>query len=261
VVSTDNDTLFRYELNDAGTNVVTIEKVFCADPRRRDGDWHHLNSVTEWRRELYVAMFGTSDALAHIDRRNGRVMRLSDGATIAEGLYHPHSLFAHGDELLVVESHAHAVRRIAGGPRAEWKIEGGYPRGIVADDDMIWVGVSALRQESSSLGTPNIITSSSPLDFCTRLVELDPATARIGRTIDLSHLAAEIFDVRAMPFGATFTPSPDGGLSERIEALEESFQTLRAASKVLERRLENPFQRLKRVARRIRHRFALKAIT
>jgi hypothetical protein len=151
------------------------------------------------------------------------VMRVSDGATIAERLYRPHSIFAHGDELLVVESHGHAVRRIAGGP-AEWRIEGGYPRGIVADNGVVWVGVSALRRESISLGTPNIITSTSPLDFCTRLVELDLATARSGRTINLTHLAAEIFDVRAMPSGATFAPSPDGVFRNALRRLRNRFE-------------------------------------
>ena len=230
VTSAHNDTLFRYQLDESGTRVVTTDEVYCADPRRRGEDRYHLNSVTEWNGDLYVTMFGTKEGATNRDRRNGCVVRVAGGEVIAEGLYHPHSLYALDDSLLVVESQARAVRRIAGRATAAWSIAGGYPRGIIATGPQtIWVGVSSLRRESSSLGTPNVIDSSSPLDFRTRLVEIDLATGRVGRTVDLTDLGAEIFEVRALPAGAAFVPSPERGLSERIDALETSYRDMRVA--------------------------------
>ena len=93
VTSAHNDTLFRYRLDPSGTKVVETEAVYCADPQRRGQDRYHLNSVTEWNGDFYLTMFGTTDGPTNRDRRNGRVVRVSDGETVVEGLYHPHSVF------------------------------------------------------------------------------------------------------------------------------------------------------------------------
>jgi uncharacterized protein DUF4915 len=254
VTSAHNDTLFRYGLDETGTRVLDTKEVYCADPRRRGDDLYHLNSVAEWDGDLYVTMFGTKDGATNRDRRNGCVVRVADGEVVAAGLYHPHSLYALGDSLLVVESQARAVRRVAGGPSAAWTIDGGYPRGIVATGPQtIWVGVSSLRRESSSLGTQNVINSSSPLDFRTRLVEIDLASGELGRTVDLTDLGAEIFEVRPLPAGAAFAPSPERGLSERIDALETSYREMRGALRSgnhTSRRTAR--DQLKRLVRRVR---------
>jgi hypothetical protein len=254
VTSAHNDTLFRYGLDDTGARVVDTKEVYCADPLHRGDDLYHLNSVADWNGELYVTMFGTKDGATNRDRRNGCAVRVADGEVIADGLYHPHSLFPLGDSLLVVESQARAVRRIAGGSSAAWSIEGGYPRGVVATGpETIWVGVSSLRRESSSLGTQNVIDSSSPLDFRTRLVELDIASGAVGRTVDLTDLGAEIFDVRALPAGAAFMPSPEHGLSERIEALETSYREMRASLRSANHTPgRTAREQLRRLARRLR---------
>jgi hypothetical protein len=167
-------------------------------------------------------------------------------------------VYAHGDDLLVVESQGHLVRRVAGGPDATWEIPFGYPRGIVTlDADRVLVGVSALRRESSSLGTANVLTSTSPLDFCTRVVELNLATGQIGRTVDLSLLGAEIFDLRALAPAARFVACPDRGLAQRVEALERSWREQRASRRALEQQLERaPAHRLRRLGRRLRRRFS-----
>ncbi|HET9729235.1 MAG TPA: DUF4915 domain-containing protein [Acidimicrobiia bacterium] len=256
VVSAHNDTLFRYRLDDEGRSVVESEAVYCADPRRRNEDRYHLNSVAEWNGDLYVTLFGEADGPMHTHRRNGRVVRVRDGATIVEGLYHPHSLFVHNDELLVIESQARTVRRVAGGVEASWAIDAGYPRGIAAESAaVVWVGVSALRKESESLGTRNVVTSSNPLDFCTRIVELDLATGAQGRTLDLSPLAAEIFDLVPLDDAAPFRPDPDGGLGARIDALQESHAELRGELRAARAEAEaNPWRRARRLTRRVARR-------
>lgn len=252
VTSAHNDTLFRLRLDEPGTGVVAADEVYCADPQRRGDDRYHLNSIAEYGGELYVTMFGPSDGPTLKHHRNGRVVRVRDGEPLVEGLYHPHSLYAHGDELLVIESQAQTVRRVAGGPAAEWKIDGGYPRGIVAaGGSTVWVGVSAMRRESSSLGTANVLTATTPIDFQTRLVALDLATGEQQRTIDLSLLAAEVFEIRPLPEGTALVPSPDGGLSERIEALETSFRALRTERRALQQQLDDsPVRRAQDAARR-----------
>jgi hypothetical protein len=256
VVSAHNDTLFRYRLDDGATTVVSGEEIYCADPERRGQDRYHLNSVTEWRGALYVTMFGPANGPTHLHRRRGRVVRVDDGETVASDLYHPHSLYVHDDDLFVVESQARTLRRIGGREPCAWAIAGGYPRGIVAaDETRLWIGVSALRRESNSLGTPNVITSEDPSDFMTRLVEIDLTTGATGREIDLSLFAAEVFELRALPVPDRFVADPEHGLPRRIESLEETFQSQRAARQGLEASLRNrPVERAKQMARRVRAR-------
>jgi hypothetical protein len=256
VVSAHNDTLFRYRLDDAGTKVISGEEIYCADPERRGQDRYHLNSVTEWRGALYVTMFGPANGPTHLHRRHGSVVRVDDGETVAKDLYHPHSLYVHDGDLFVVESQARTLRRIGGREPCEWAIARGYPRGVVAADEThLWVGVSALRRESNSLGTPNVITSTEPTDFMTRLVEIDLTTGATGREIDLSLLAAEVFELRALPHPERFVADPMQGLAQRIESLEETFRNQRAARQALEAgKLDRPAQRAKQFALRMRAR-------
>jgi hypothetical protein len=169
------------------------------------------------------------------------VVRVRDGATIADGLYHPHTLFTHGDDLFVVESQAKTVRRVAGGDPVSWSLPGGYPRGALVDagsGTTAWIGSSALRRESKSRATPNVIAEDSPIDHRTRLVQLDLVTGAVGRTIDLTPLAREIYDVFPLPEGSAFVPDPDRGLTQRVEALEESYRTVNASRRALEARLQ-----------------------
>ncbi len=113
--------------------------------------------------------------------------------------------------------------------------------------------MSSLRRESSSLGTQNVIDSTSPLDFRTRLVEIELASGPTGRTIDLTDLGAEIFDVRALPAGAVFVPSPNNGLSERIEALETAYREMRVAARSANHTSRRTARdQLRRLARRVR---------
>jgi hypothetical protein len=98
-----------------------------------------------------------------------------------------------------------------------------------------------------------VIDSSSPLDFRTRLVEIDLASGSAGRTIDLTDLGAEVFDILPLPATAAFVPSPDMGLSERIEALESSYRAMRnelRSGNHTSRRTAR--DQLKRLARRVR---------
>jgi hypothetical protein len=258
VTSAHNDTLFRYGLDDLGSGFTGEKDVYDADPSHRGQDRFHLNSVADWRGDLYATVFGPSTGKNHKSRHNGKVVRIADGETIADGLYHPHSLYVHGNELFVVESQARAVHRITGPDPKKWVIPGGYPRGLATlTPERLLVGVSALRRESSSLGTPNVLNSSTPLDFRTRLVELDLESGAVCRSVDLTLLAGEIFDVLVLPPGAPFEPSPDGGLSERVEALEESFRASQRARRNLEQQIEgSPMNRLRqfshRLARRVR---------
>ncbi len=256
VTSTFNDTLFRYTLDGSGQRVASVEAVFCADPSRRGLDRYHLNSVAEWQGDLYVSMFGTTDGDSHLGRRNGRVVRVRDGVTIVDGLYHPHTLFVHGDDLFVVESQAKTVRRVGGGDAITWTVPGGYPRGVAADaGSTVWIGLSALRRESKSRATANVITDDAPLDHRTRLVQLDLTTGALGRTIDLTPLAREIYDVFPLPAGAAFVPDPDRGLTQRVAALEESYRAVNASRRTLELRLQKtPTGRMRRFLQRARRR-------
>ena len=222
--------MYRYQLDDDEVRVVHDERVLCVDPQGARGDNFHLNSIADYNGELVVSMFGPAwtrtiaRQASHLDRSHGSVIRVADGEPLARGLYHPHSVCVVGTELLVIESQAHRISRIAGGEPHHWPIVGGYPRGITAaGPDSVWVGVSARRRESVSQGTTNDVAGTGPIDFRCRVVELSLADGSTGRELDLTALGGEVFEVRELPAAAVMTPSEDGGLSQRIEALQASY--------------------------------------
>jgi hypothetical protein len=185
------------------------------------------------------------------------VVRVSDGEAIATDLYHPHTLFSHGDELLVIESQAHALRRIAGGAAESWPIHGGYPRGIAAGADArhLWIGASARRRQSASLGTPNDTAGVEPIDFRCRLVSFDLDQGATAVDVDLTSLAVEIFDLCPLPSSFPFEPSPQRGLRDRVEALQQAYADSRHEVWLLERELDRTAgKRARRVAAGARRR-------
>jgi hypothetical protein len=74
----------------------------------------------------------------------------------------------------------------------------------------------------------------------------------VVRDIDLTHLAREVFEVRTLDPDAPFVPSATGGLAERVDALEASFDAQRAARQALENSSRSMRQRLEEDARRAR---------
>jgi hypothetical protein len=245
VVSTGTDAVYRYQLDETLSRVTSTDVAYCADPAGPLGDRHHMNSIVEFDGEIYVSMFGVASGPNHLTRRRGRIVRISDGEAIAEDLYHPHTLYAFDDELLVVESQAHALRRVVGGPEREWPIEGGYPRGVasVGDGRHLWLGTSARRRQSASLGTPNDTAGTEPVDFRCRLIQFDLDEGRTVHEVDLTSLAVEIFDIHPLPDTFSMQPSPERGLQDRVEALQQSYATARREVWTLERELDKTLKR------------------
>ena len=175
VVSTGTDAVYRYQLDDELSTVTESTLAYCADPAGPLGDRHHVNSMVEYHGEIYVSMFGRAEGPNHLTRRRGSIVKVADGTAIATDLYHPHTLFVLGDDLVVIESQAHALRCVTGDSSKSWPIDGGYPRGVAASDDdgQLWIGASARRRQSASLGTPNDTAGTLPIDFRCRLVRFD----------------------------------------------------------------------------------------
>lgn len=265
VVSTGTDAVYRYQLDAALSRVVDTDLAYCADPAGPLGDRHHMNSIVEFDGDIYVSMFGVASGPNHLTRRRGSIVRISDGEAIAHDLYHPHTLYAFDDELLVIESQAHALRRVVGGPPREWPIEGGYPRGVasVGDGRRLWLGTSARRRQSASLGTPNDTAGTEPIDFRCRLIEFDLDEGRTVHEVDLTSLAVEIFDIHPLPDSFPMRPSPERGLQQRVEALQQSYASARRDVWVLERELDKTLlrraERLWAGARRRANRAAARA--
>jgi hypothetical protein len=224
IADTGHDRLV-YAAVDGSLNVV--EEVFWAITRE-DGVPRHLNSVARWKDGIYVSLFGPkpcTEAGWH-DCRAGKVVNTSSAQVVAQNLYHPHSLAVHGEYLYWLESGTGAIYQ-AESP-CQCRVignAGGYARGILVTDDLIFVGISAARRRAKGVGTLRIDASSDP-HKPSGIVCIDRSNGAL-KNIDVSLAGAEIYDI--LP---SFKPdgvfSPVAAVRERFLALETAYGRLRS---------------------------------
>jgi hypothetical protein len=209
----------------SGTNqVIHLDWPDDAPPHERvffeidpGSDTLHMNSLQAFGGKLFLSMFGNRGGSSWRDAANGRVVRLADGATVADGLHHPHGLFVDEGALSCLASATGEIRQVAGSPReARPKLEG-YLRGIAADDRFVYVGTSRLRNRSKSTGnkqdTPLVETG---VGCGLHLVDKASGTSR---WLDLSPFASEIYDVLPLPEGTRIEGTREAAMLSRLRGL------------------------------------------
>src|SRR5690606_8071600 len=120
----------------------------------------HLNSLAMHRGRLLVSVFGDFDrhrGYKGLTRGAGRVLDLETGEAVVEGLSQPHSLKSDGDLLWLCDSEAHMQRAFDGAREMVAPPLGGYPRGLLLAGDVIHVGLSRARGDTTGSGQATLV--------------------------------------------------------------------------------------------------------
>jgi hypothetical protein len=158
-----------------------------------------VNSVLRADGTLFVSQFGPHEPGQKASADRGSVIDIGSGATVLEGLHHPHSLCAHDGRVLVADSARRRVLDVFSGEVVVTpeQLPDGYTRGLAAEAGTLWVGTSGPRLVSKSEGTLNESVEHRPEGA--RLTEVDVASGVARRTLDLTVLGRELYDVRLLP--------------------------------------------------------------
>jgi hypothetical protein len=191
VVSTATDEVI--ELRMRGDEVLSESVFWRPDWKGRRADIHHLNAIFGWRGDLLVSGFGKKPGVHWGLTREGFIVNVTRGETIASGIYHPHSLVAVGEEIAYCESGKRVVRVIE---RGQTQRLPGYTRGLCLTGQKLFVGTSVGRRVSKSTGMLHNPQHSSgtPAGQCT-VCRLSPSSLEIEDVIDLSAYGEEIYDL------------------------------------------------------------------
>ena len=120
----------------------------------------HLNSLAMHRGRLLVSVFGDFDrhrGYKGLTRGAGRVLDLETGEAVVEGLSQPHSLKSDGDLLWLCDSEAHMLRAFDGAREMVAHPLGGYTRGLLLAGDVIHVGLSRARGDTTGSGQATLV--------------------------------------------------------------------------------------------------------
>jgi hypothetical protein len=223
----------------SGTN-----QVMAFDPRTRTlrviwasseslSDTLHLNDVTVRDKAVFCSRFGARGAQA---ARNGDVFDVITGERAVSHLREPHSVFADGNDLFVLESATGDLLRSRPGiaPRRICGIQG-YPRGLAINSEHYVIGKSGYRHVSRHrLGDSRQAPLTHSAAAEAALLEsgiyfVDRATLA-ARFIDTTSLGHEIYQILELPrdFVVEATPpaaveaEPGGGMAVAVRRAEGS---------------------------------------
>lgn len=203
-----------YVVSTEGNHVVQVD--FSGNEIRRwswDGepDARHVNCLAYWRGEVVVSCFGEYTKHRGYkggSRGAGLVQSLQSGKALITGLSQPHSLCVVGENLVLANSEEGEIREYdLSGELLRISNLGGYTRGALLHDGVLYVGLSRARGEAGS-----------SLDAAC-VVALDSQTwGELGR---LNIPADEIYAIKALPTvdeGARIIASIGNHLSSRLAA-------------------------------------------
>jgi tetratricopeptide (TPR) repeat protein len=114
-------------------------------------DTLHLNGIALYRGSPVISMKGPNEPETG-KLRTGEVRNLVSGQTLIQGLREPHSVFAAGDELFVLESATAQLIGYAKGRVRPVASLAGYLRGLHVGRDLTLIGRSGYRTLSASFG-------------------------------------------------------------------------------------------------------------
>ena len=161
----------------------------------------HLNglAVDDAGTPRFVTMLGASDTAD--GWRQGRVdggvlMSVPDGRVVLDGLCMPHSPRLVGEDLLFLNSGAGEVVRMANAPGEPQVLARlpGYTRGLVAHGDLLFVGLSRLRDRHGA-GHQELPVERAGAPLSCGVAVLDRQSGRVLGEIRLSGSVNEVSDL------------------------------------------------------------------
>jgi hypothetical protein len=190
---------------------------------RSDKDEIHVNSICTLNGEVYVSFFGEKPGNGWATTQTGQIINITTGEVICDKLQHPHTLLTWSGAIYWLESKTGILHRYTPGVKHETLLHlDGYVRGLAFDDDFIYIGASAARRHSRSMGTLNKIASRNPDDFCCWIYRVSQKTGDVERH-NLTCYGSEIYDLlslSSLPFGLSRNMSIDA-VTRRLQQFED----------------------------------------
>lgn len=199
VASTGSDSLCRLSLG-GGALQEDVQWEVPVDGDRVDRS--HINSLCWLDGRVFVSGFGAKEGPFWDSARAGFVLEAASEASVAQGLYHPHSLTAYGGAILVCESGLGGVRSLSDDRRATLE---GYTRGLCAIGGTLYVATSVRRLVSRSTGV--VFQEEPDPDAKCAVYALDAANFLVRARIMLDELPAEIYDLSVVGVEALSWPT------------------------------------------------------
>jgi hypothetical protein len=185
-------------LTDDGSAIVEAE--FWRHCPADDKDEAHVNSICQANGEVYVSLFGEKPASGWQSSQKGKILNITTGEVICGDLQHPHTLVLHRGDIYWLESKAGLLHKYTPGGKHEVILHlNGYVRGLLFDDEFIYIGASAVRRKSRSTGTLNQLASGNPDDYHCWIYRVSQHTGAVQRR-SLTGFGAEIYDLYPIPF-------------------------------------------------------------
>jgi hypothetical protein len=176
-----------------------VESEFWRQCQSNDKDEAHVNSICDVNGEVYVSFFGEKPANGWQSSQNGKILNINSGEVICDSLQHPHTLVLSCGDIYWLESKAGLLHKYTPGGKHEVMLRlDGYLRGLVFEDDFIYIGASAVRRKSRSTGTLNQIISGNPDEFHCWIYRVSQKTGAVERR-NMTGFGAEIYDLYPVP--------------------------------------------------------------
>ena len=193
IADTGRNCLNSVQLPDDTSSVVETE--FWRQHPTDQEDKVHINSMCHLNGDLYVSFFGDKLKDQRASSRDGQVVNISTGEIVCNHLLQPHSLLPYAGSVYWLESKRGNLYKYTPGGRSEAILHlSGYLRGLVIDDDFIYIGASAERRYSRSTGALNVPLSKNPDDKCCWLYRVSQKTGKVCR-YNFTPFGNEIYDL------------------------------------------------------------------
>jgi Domain of unknown function (DUF4915) len=226
VASTGTNQIVRVRWD--GVHAATEEVFWSAVGESTDSV--HLNSILEFRGELFISLFGAKNEGSWEVARNGQVRSLTTGRVLCEGLAHPHSLFVLDDQVCCLGSLDGRVFRANGGTGQNlWNVQG-YARGVARDGRHLYVASSVFRKRSRKKKAWHVIPAAPVASSSCGLYRIDLISGSIEHR-DLSGFGQEVYDLAVLPpeLARAFSGSREDALARRLALYDQQHLEMIAA--------------------------------
>jgi len=196
-------------------------------------DTVHINSIAHANGKIFVSLFDKKpENGAWRDAKSGKIVEIENNKIVFQNLYHPHTLVFIDDELYCLESGKGLVHKFFNHQHKVILELNGYIRGMTFDENYLYVGASAHRKTSRSIGIPNAPISSKTEDTHSWIYRINRKTLDYEKK-DMTYFGAEIFDLRIISHNYILSNTEDP-IIQRMLKLEDYPQIIKKKDEELE---------------------------